>query len=257
MCVTCGCHSNAVKIGGIDFAFPAVAEMPLAAHAPGTDPRRMVQIERDILSKNDAEAESNRAFFRAQGITAVNMLSSPGSGKTTLLVRTITDLGPTRPIAVIEGDQQTSNDAERIRATGAPALQINTGRGCHLDSHMVAMALPQLSPQRDSFLFIENVGNLVCPSAFDLGEGARAVVISVTEGEDKPVKYPDMFASADVVLVNKIDLLPYISFNLAALEDAVRKVNRHADILKLSATTGEGLANWYGWLAARRATLMT
>lgn len=256
MCVTCGCHADAVKVGGIDFTFPSVAEAPMAAHTPGTDTRRIVQIERDILSKNDVEADANRAFFRAQGIMAVNMVSSPGSGKTTLLVRTVTDLGSVRPVAVIEGDQQTSNDAERIRATGAPALQINTGRGCHLDSHMVSRALPQLSPKRDSYLFIENVGNLVCPSAFDLGEGARAVVISVTEGEDKPVKYPDMFASADVVVVNKIDLLPHLTFSLEALEDAVRKVNRRADILKLSATTGEGLENWYGWLAARRAKLM-
>ena len=252
MCVTCGCHSDAVKIGGIDFTFPPVA----GTHAPGTDARRIVQIERDILSKNDAEAEANRAFFRANGIMAVNLVSSPGSGKTTLLVRTVSDHMPRMPVAVIEGDQQTSNDAERIRATGAPALQINTGRGCHLDSHMVSKALPQLAPQRESYLFIENVGNLVCPAAFDLGEGARVVVISVTEGEDKPVKYPDMFASADVVLVNKIDLLPHLSFSVAALEQSVRKVNRHADILKLSATTGEGMAEWYGWLAARRAALL-
>lgn len=252
MCVTCGCHSDAVKIGGIGFTFPPVA----GTHAPGTDARRIVQIERDILSKNDAGAEANRAFFRANGIMAVNLVSSPGSGKTTLLVRTVSDLMSGMPVAVIEGDQQTSNDAERIRATGAPALQINTGKGCHLDSHMVAKALAQLAPQRESYLFIENVGNLVCPAAFDLGEGVRAVVISVTEGEDKPVKYPDMFASADVVVVNKIDLLPHLSFSLAALEDSVRKVNRRADILKVSATTGEGMAEWYGWLAARRAALM-
>lgn len=256
MCVTCGCHSDAVKIGAIDFTFPAVAQPALGAHAAGTEARRIVQIERDILSKNDAEAEANRAFFRANGIMSVNLVSSPGSGKTTLLVRSVADLMPTIPVAVIEGDQQTSNDAERIRATGAPALQINTGRGCHLDSHMVARALPQLAPRPQSYLFIENVGNLVCPSAFDLGEGARAVVISVTEGEDKPVKYPDMFASADVVLVNKIDLLPHLSFDVAALEDSVRKVNRRAEILKVSATTGAGLENWYGWLAARRAALL-
>lgn len=248
MCVTCGCQSGAVKIDGIDFAFPAIAQ-------PSPATRRIVQVERDILAKNDAGAAANRAFFRARGIMAVNLLSSPGSGKTTLLVRTVSDLMVDTPVAVIEGDQQTSNDAERIRATGAPAVQINTGRGCHLDSQMVARALPQLDLQPRSCLFIENVGNLVCPSAFDLGEAARAVVISVTEGEDKPVKYPDMFASADVVVVNKVDLLPHLSFDLAALEASVRRVNRRADIIRLSATTGEGLGTWYDWLAARRAAL--
>jgi len=224
-------------------------------HAPGLSQERMISIERDILSKNDAFAAENRARLRAEGVFALNFVSSPGSGKTSLLVRTITDLGDRRLIAVIEGDQQTSHDADRIRATGAQAIQINTGKGCHLDAHMVGHALDQLALGSGGLLFIENVGNLVCPAAFDLGEAHKVVVLSVTEGEDKPLKYPEMFAAADLMLLNKSDLLPYLEFDMSACMAAALRVNPHIQILTVSAKTGEGLPAFYAWIEAR-ASLM-
>jgi len=178
----------------------------------------------------------------------LNLLSSPGSGKTTLLAQTISDLKESINMAVIEGDQQTANDAERIRATGVKAVQINTGKGCHLDAHMIAHALQKLQPQDDSLLFIENVGNLVCPASFDLGEAYKVVILSVTEGEDKPLKYPDMFHAADMLIINKIDLLPYLDFDLQQCINHARRVNPEIEILELSATKGEGLAQWYDWI---------
>ena len=192
---------------------------------PGMSEERTIRLERDILSKNDAYARLNRARLTAAGQFALNFVSSPGSGKTSLLVRTITDLKRRYPIAVIEGDQQTSNDADRIRATGAPAVQINTGKGCHLDAHMVGHALDRLPLRPGGLLLIENVGNLVCPAAFDLGEAHKVLVLSVTEGEDKPLKYPDMFAQADLMLLNKVDLLPYLDFDLALCMTHARRVN--------------------------------
>ncbi len=220
-------------------------------HAPGLTQDRIVRIERDILSKNDAYARDNRAFFAARGVIALNFVSSPGSGKTTLLVRAIEELKAKFPVAVIEGDQQTSNDAERIRATGAPAVQINTGKGCHLDAHMVGHALDRLELGKGELLFIENVGNLVCPAAFDLGEAHKVVVLSVTEGEDKPLKYPDMFAAADLMLLNKADLLPYLSFDVGKCLANALKVNPHLQTLVVSAQTGEGMAALYAWIEAR------
>ncbi len=220
-------------------------------HAPGLTQDRIVRIERDILSKNDAYARDNRAFFAARGVIALNFVSSPGSGKTTLLVRAIEELKAKFPVAVIEGDQQTSNDAERIRATGAPAVQINTGKGCHLDAHMVGHALDRLELGKGELLFIENVGNLVCPAAFDLGEAPKVVVLSVTEGEDKPLKYPDMFAAADLMLLNKADLLPYLSFDVGKCLANALKVNPHLQTLVVSAQTGEGMAALYAWIEAR------
>jgi hydrogenase nickel incorporation protein HypB len=214
---------------------------------------RIVRIERDILSKNDAYARQNRARFAAEGVLALNLVSSPGSGKTTLLVRAIQDLQGRAPVAVIEGDQQTSNDAERIRATGAPAIQINTGKGCHLDAHMVGHALETLPVTKGSVLFIENVGNLVCPAAFDLGEAHKVVVLSVTEGEDKPLKYPDMFAAADLMLLNKSDLLPHLSFDVGKCLASALKVNPNLQTLVVSAQTGEGMAAFYAWIEARAA----
>ncbi len=208
----------------------------------------MVQIEQDILSKNDAYAAANRARFAAADVLALNLVSSPGSGKTTLLTRTIEDLGDAFPVAVIEGDQQTANDAERIRATGAPAIQINTGKGCHLDAHMVGHAVDSLAPASGSVLFIENVGNLVCPAAFDLGEAHKVAILSVTEGEDKPLKYPDMFHAADVVLLNKTDLLPYLTFDVEACIANARRVNPKLRVIEVSATTGAGLQDWYDWI---------
>jgi hydrogenase nickel incorporation protein HypB len=222
---------------------------------PGLSPERLISIERDILSKNDTFAEENRERLHAAGVFALNLVSSPGSGKTSLLVRAIIDLADRCPIAVIEGDQQTSRDADRIRATGAQAVQINTGKGCHLDAHMVGHAIDHLSLGSGGLLFIENVGNLVCPAAFDLGEAHKVVVLSVTEGEDKPLKYPDMFAAADLMLLNKSDLLPYLDFDMSACMAAALRVNPHIQALTVSAKTGEGLPAFYAWIEAR-ASLM-
>jgi hydrogenase nickel incorporation protein HypB len=213
---------------------------------------RMVQIEQDILSKNNQYAAANRSYFREHGILALNLVSSPGSGKTTLLTRTIEDLTSDYAMVVIEGDQQTANDAERIRATGVKALQINTGKGCHLDGHMVGHALESLQPDDGSLLFIENVGNLVCPAAFDLGEAHKVAILSVTEGEDKPLKYPDMFHAADLMLLNKIDLLPHLNFDVERCIGYARQVNPRIQVLQVSATSGEGMDAWYQWIAASR-----
>jgi hydrogenase nickel incorporation protein HypB len=225
-------------------------------HVPGLSQSRIVQIEQDILGHNNKLAAKNRTWLTEHGIFAVNLVSSPGSGKTTLLCRTAAELKDRFPVAVIEGDQQTSFDADRIRATGVPALQVNTGKGCHLDAHMVGHALEQLPLDDDGMLFIENVGNLVCPAAFDLGEACKVVILSVTEGEDKPLKYPDMFHAAELMVLNKVDLLPHLSFEVERCVDFARKVNPGIQLIKLSATSGEGMAEWLDWLAAgRRAAL--
>jgi hydrogenase nickel incorporation protein HypB len=210
----------------------------------------MLRIEEDILGQNQAYAEANRRRFAEHGQFVVNLVSSPGSGKTSLLVKTIEKLAGSLPLAVIEGDQQTRHDAERIRATGAPAIQINTGKGCHLDAHMVGHALDHLALADDSLLFIENVGNLVCPAAFDLGEAHKVVILSVTEGEDKPLKYPDMFAAADLMLLTKIDLLAHVDFDAAACIAYARRVNPRLEVLQLSARSGLGLEDWLAWLRA-------
>jgi len=220
-----------------------------AAHAPGIPAARIVQIEQDILAKNDGYARVNRQRLADHGTFALNLVSSPGSGKTSLLVRTIEALAGRFPVAVIEGDQQTSRDADRIRATGAPAVQINTGKGCHLDAHMVGEALGQLTLPVGGLLLIENVGNLVCPAAFDLGEAHKVVILSVTEGEDKPIKYPDMFHAADLLLVNKIDLLPHLDFDVDAAIAFAHRVRPGLEVLRVSARTGEGFDAWIEWLA--------
>lgn len=222
-------------------------------HVPGLSQERIIQIETDILSKNDRHAEKNRAYFARNGIFALNFVSSPGSGKTSLLVRTINALKDRLAICVIEGDQQTSNDAARIRETGAPAIQINTGKGCHLDAHMVGHAVEDLDPKPGSVLFIENVGNLVCPAAFDLGEAHKVAVLSVTEGEDKPLKYPDMFAAADLMILNKSDLLPHLDFNVGLCIANALRVNPRLQTLIVSARTGEGMEAFYAWLEASAA----
>jgi len=221
---------------------------PAHTHAPGMSQARMVQIEQDILSKNDRHARFNREFLAERGIFAVNLVSSPGSGKTTLLAESIRRLQPRVAVTVIEGDQQTTNDAERIRATGARALQINTGKGCHLDASMIERALERLQPEGGSVLFIENVGNLVCPAAFDLGEARKVAILSVAEGEDKPVKYPDMFHAADLMVLNKIDLLPYLRFDVDRCIDYARLVNPGIKVLQVSAVSGAGMDGWYQWL---------
>ena len=266
MCTTCGCGTDQVTIDGKAHSHGHDHDHghdhghhhdhgPAHSHAAGVGADRAVAVETAILAKNDAEANANRRAFTAKGILALNLVSSPGSGKTTLLVETIKRLSGDIPMAVIEGDQQTSNDADRIRATGTKAVQVNTGKGCHLDAHMVGHAIESLAPAQDSVLMIENVGNLVCPAAFDLGEAHKVVVLSVTEGEDKPLKYPDMFAAADLMLLNKCDLLPHLSFDADLCEANARRINPAIQVLRISATNGEGLDAWLDWVkgAAREA----
>ena len=277
MCTTCGCGAGEVKIDGenADHEHEHVHAdgtrhshdhahegdhghehshthehryAPAHSHAPGMGARRMVQIEQDILAKNNAYAKQNRERLAERGIFTLNLVSSPGSGKTTLLCKTIEMLRGKASVSVIEGDQQTSQDAERIRATGAPAIQINTGKGCHLDAHMVGHAMEKLDLPEDSLLMVENVGNLVCPAAFDLGEAHKVVILSVTEGEDKPIKYPDMFRAATLMLLNKCDLLPYLSFKVDAAIEFARRVNPGIEVIQVSATTGQGMDEWLKWL---------
>ena len=280
MCVVCGCSNTGTsKPDSSPEVHPTTGDLHFGAGAarvsvPGLTQQRTIKIEEDVLGANNTVAAQNRAHFAAHGVRALNLVSSPGSGKTTLLCATIHALkahAPNVSVAVIEGDQQTSFDADRIRATGAPAIQVNTGKGCHLDAPMVASAYAQLhshdhghdghhhhdhdhhdghhhhhAPQ--SLLFIENVGNLVCPALWDLGEEAKVAILSVTEGEDKPLKYPDMFACAQLMILNKIDLLPHLSFDVARCKDYARRVNPGITILELSATTGEGMQAWLDWL---------
>ncbi len=214
----------------------------------GLSQTRMLQVERNILAKNDAHAAANRQLFAERGIFVVNLVSSPGSGKTTLLVKTIGALGQRMALAVIEGDQQTSVDAERIRASGAPAIQLNTGKGCHLDAHMVGHGVEALKLADDSLLLIENVGNLVCPAEFDLGEACKVVILSVTEGEDKPLKYPNMFAAAKLMLLNKVDLLPHLEFEVERCVANARRVNPDIEVIEVSAASGVGMDRWIAWL---------
>jgi hydrogenase nickel incorporation protein HypB len=239
-------------------ALPGALRGPLGAgQAPGFAPTRVVDVERALLEKNDALAAVNRRRFADRAVLALNLVSSPGSGKTTLLVRTIEAWARRTPVAVIEGDQQTSRDADRIRATGAPAVQVNTGKGCHLDAQMVGRALDRLDPPDGSLLLIENVGNLVCPAAFDLGEAHKVVILSVTEGEDKPLKYPDMFRAADLMLLSKTDLLPHLDFDVDAAIAYAQRVRPGLPVLQVSATTGAGLAEWLAWLEAELAAART
>ena len=272
MCVVCGCSQTGDNNPTQGFkVHPDTGDLHFGAgvasvSVPGLSQERSIKLETDVLSANNAIATQNRAHFATHGVRALNLVSSPGSGKTTLLCATIEALkkhAPDVAVAVIEGDQQTSFDADRIRATGAPAIQINTGKGCHLDAPMVAQAFARLSMHdhahehghhhahehaTKSVLFIENVGNLVCPALWDLGEDAKVAILSVTEGEDKPLKYPDMFAAAKLMILNKIDLLPHLSFDVARCKDYARRVNPGITILELSATTGEGMQAWLDWL---------
>ena len=240
-------HTHPHAPGGLSYA-PRHHHGHEHAHAPGLTPGRMVQIEQDILAKNNAYASANRKDWKARGLFAINLVSSPGSGKTTLLVESIKRLAGRHPLAVIEGDQQTSNDAERIRATGAQAIQVNTGKGCHLDAHMVGHAFERLDLKEGGLLLIENVGNLVCPAEFDLGEAHKVVILSVTEGEDKPLKYPNMFAASDLMLLTKTDLLPHLSFDTAKCIEYARRVNPKIAVLQVSAKSGEGMDEWLAWL---------
>ena len=213
---------------------------------------RTLVLEQAVLARNDVLADANRSWFAEQRILAVNLMSSPGAGKTTLLERTITDLSTELPMAVVEGDQETLLDADRIRATGCRVVQINTGAGCHLDADMVARGLKVLEPRPGSILLIENVGNLVCPAMFDLGERAKVVIMSVTEGQDKPLKYPQMFRAAELMVLNKVDLLPYVQFDPEQCITYARQVNPKLDVVSVSATRGDGLDAWYNWLRDQR-----
>ncbi len=275
MCTTCGCESEGVHLDGhqddVEHEHQHVGadgvvyrhvhrhhhHGPEVSHRHDAEPAvsREVRIERDILAKNDSFAATNRQRFEQEGVLALNLVSSPGSGKTSLLVRTIAALQGSTTVAVIEGDQQTSLDAERIRATGIAAVQVNTGKGCHLDAQMVQRALAEQPPVPDSLLFIENVGNLVCPAAFDLGEAAKVVILSVTEGEDKPLKYPDMFRAARLMLINKCDLLPHVQFDVQRVIENAQRVNPVIEFIQLSAVTGAGLTEWLDWLEREHGAL--
>jgi hydrogenase nickel incorporation protein HypB len=271
MCTVCGCGTDIIDENGDghahqhhhhDHSHGEDGAITLGAgiagvHIPGMSQERIIQVEQDILSKNNRYASENRAYFSANGIFALNLMSSPGSGKTSLLVRLINDLKDRVKISVIEGDQQTSNDAARIRETGAAAIQINTGKGCHLDAHMVGHAAQDLLLDRNQVLFIENVGNLVCPAAFDLGEAHKVVVLSMTEGEDKPLKYPDMFVASDLMILNKADLLPYLDFDVGLCIANALRVNPKLGTFVVSAKTGEGLPALCSWLEANAVMAAT
>ena len=271
MCVTCGCSDQSrPRLTDLETGLVIPLDDPQEhSHAGDHDhhhhdhnhdhshhhehsdqgrPATTISLETAVLAKNDRLAERNRGWLAGRDILALNLVSSPGSGKTSLLERTIRDLGDTLPLSVIEGDQETLNDARRIRATGCRVVQINTGTGCHLDAAMLARGLDQLNPPTGSVVLIENVGNLVCPALFDLGERAKVVIVSVTEGDDKPLKYPHMFRASTIVVLNKIDLLPYVTFDETQFLEHVRQVNPGLRVLRVSATRGDGLADWYDWL---------
>lgn len=238
MCATCGCSSDHHHNHDHD-------------HEHNHSHKTVIDVEKDILHQNDLLANRNRGYFDAKNILCLNLVSSPGSGKTSLLEKTLTDLKGELDFVVIEGDQQTTNDADRIHATGTKVTQINTGKGCHLDSHMIFHALQGLKPKENTVLFIENVGNLVCPAMFDLGEKERVVIISVTEGDDKPLKYPDMFHTSTLCIINKTDLLPYVPFDINKAKENAKKVNPKLEIIEVSCTSGEGLQQWYDWLKSK------
>lgn len=266
MCGTCGCGN---ENGGVVLRRPGEKEKHEHSHAHSHShthheghthshdhdhshhhgEARQIQLEKDILTRNNMLAERNRGYFDAKRITALNIISSPGAGKTTLLERSISELKKDEiHISVIEGDQQTTNDADRISATGVSVIQINTGNGCHLDASMISSALKELNPESNSLLLIENVGNLVCPALFDLGEAHRVVLFSVTEGDDKPVKYPTVFENSDICIINKTDLLPYVQFDMKQAKEYCLRINPNLKIFEVSATTGEGIGEWLSWL---------
>jgi hydrogenase nickel incorporation protein HypB len=249
MCATCGCDTGAIST--IHHHDHDHNNGHSHDHDHGHQHKTIVDVEQDILHQNNLLAERNRGYFDAKNILALNLVSSPGSGKTSLLERTLIDLKNRLEFAVIEGDQQTTNDADRIHATGTKVTQINTGKGCHLDSHMIYHAVHGMKLKDNSILFIENVGNLVCPAMFDLGEKERVVIISVTEGDDKPLKYPDMFHTSTLCIINKTDLLPYVPFSMDKVKENAKKINPKLEFREVSCTSGEGLESWYTWLESK------
>ncbi|MCM0591613.1 MAG: hydrogenase nickel incorporation protein HypB [Gloeotrichia echinulata IR180] len=270
MCVTCGCSDDAeakvtnLENGAVEHNHHhhthTLADGTVITHSHSYEElshihakihNTTISLEQDILAKNNLLAAQNRGWFKGRNILALNLMSSPGAGKTTLLTRTINDLKDKLSISVIEGDQETTNDAEKIKETGCKVVQINTGTGCHLDASMIDRGLQQLNPPLNSVVMIENVGNLVCPALFDLGEQAKVVILSVTEGEDKPIKYPHMFRASEIMILTKIDLLPYLQFDLQKCLDYAKQVNPQIQIFQVSATTGSGLDNWYAWLSQK------
>ncbi|WP_017315143.1 hydrogenase nickel incorporation protein HypB [Mastigocladopsis repens] len=282
MCVTCGCSDDAeVKITNPKTGEVATINSPSDIHAhshtlpdgavithshshkPTTEASQIhakihgtvLSLEHDILAKNNLIAAQNRGWFKGRNILPLNLMSSPGAGKTTLLTRTINDLKNQLPINVIEGDQETTNDAKKIQETGCKVVQINTGTGCHLDAAMVERGLQQLNPPLNSVVMIENVGNLVCPALFDLGELFKVVILSVTEGEDKPIKYPHMFRASQVMILTKIDLLPHVQFDVQRCIEYAQQVNSEIQVFQVSAITGTGLKNWYEWLSSKVVNL--
>ncbi len=277
MCNVCGCGEGEIRVEEhpfpehrYDHAHPhgdghahahprdpgGIHASAAFAQAPAADSTRLLRLEQDLLAYNQGFADANRRLFETRGLLALNLVSSPGSGKTSLLARTLEALREEMPLAVIEGDQQTSRDADRLRATGVPAIQVNTGKGCHLDAHMIGHAFESLALSEGGVLFIENVGNLVCPAGFDLGEAHKVVVLSVTEGEDKPLKYPNMFAAADLLLLNKIDLLPHLDFDVEQCLEYARRTNPDLAVLQLSARTGAGMTDWLDWLRVERRAVL-
>jgi hydrogenase nickel incorporation protein HypB len=253
MCGTCGCTvGNTISIKSPGDVEGHHHEEHAHTHEHNHDHNHLIEVEQNILNYNDVSAARNRGFFDAKNIFTLNLVSSPGSGKTSFLERTLADLKNEMDFSVIEGDQQTMNDADRIDALQIPVIQINTGSGCHLESDMIYDAVKKLKMKDNSILMIENVGNLVCPSLFDLGENKRVVIISTTEGDDKPIKYPDMFASSHICIINKIDLLPYVNFNVEKAKDFAKKVNPNLLFFEVSATKGDGMETWYQWLRENR-----
>ncbi|MBL1197635.1 MAG: hydrogenase nickel incorporation protein HypB [Nostoc sp. GBBB01] len=274
MCVTCGCSDDGeTKITNLEVTETehnhhhththTLADGTVITHSHSHDTHTeasqvhakihgtTISLEQDILAKNNLIAAQNRGWFKGRNILALNLMSSPGAGKTTLLTRTINDLKHQVSISVIEGDQETTNDAKKIQETGCKVIQINTGTGCHLDASMIDRGLQQLNPPLNSVVMIENVGNLVCPALFDLGEFSKVVILSVTEGEDKPIKYPHMFRASDIMILTKIDLLPYVQFDVQKCMEYAKQVNPKIQIFEVSATTGIGLDSWYKWLTEK------
>ena len=272
MCVTCGCSDDGeTKITNLETGEAehnhhhhthTLPDGTLITHSHSHDTQieasqihakihsTTISLEQNILAKNNLIAAQNRGWFKGRNILALNLMSSPGAGKTTLLTRTINDLKHQLSISVIEGDQETANDAKKIKETGSKVIQINTGTGCHLDASMIDRGLQQLNPPLNSIVMIENVGNLVCPALFDLGEQAKVVILSVTEGEDKPLKYPHIFRASDIMILTKTDLLPYVDFDVQKCIEYAKQVNPQIQIFQISATTSAGLENWYAWLTA-------